>query len=366
VRTTAAARLDKILVTGNMGYIGPAVVRRLREAYPDATLVGLDAGYFAHCLTACSAAPELALDYQHYGDVRRVPAAVLEDAGSVVHLAAVSNDPIGNAYDEVTLAVNHEATVRLAGEAKAAGARSFVLASSCSIYGVSEDEVATEESPARPLTPYARSKWLAEQELEPLADNGFAVTSLRFGTACGMSDRLRLDLVLNDFVAAAVASQEITILSDGTPWRPLIHVSDMARAIEWAVSRDPSEGGPFLAVNTGADEWNYRIRDLAEEVARVIPGVAVSLAATSGPDKRSYRVSFERYKALAPEHQPEVDLRAAVEGLKDGLETMGFGDREFRSSPLVRLVVLQDLRERGRLTDQLEWTSRVDAYAAGR
>ncbi len=362
-----ALAINRILVTGNLGYVGPAVVSRLREAYPEATLIGFDAGYFAHCLTGCSAAPERALDCQYYADVRTVSAEVLEEVDAVVHLAAVSNDPIGNVYDEATLAVNHEATVRLAREAKTAGARSFVLASSCSIYGVSGDEVATEESPARPLTPYARSKRLAEQELEPLADHGFTVTSLRFGTACGMSDRLRLDLVLNDFVASAIVSQTITILSDGTPWRPLIHVADMARAIEWAISRDASTGDPFLAVNTGSDEWNYQVRDLAEEVARVMPGVDVSLAATSGPDKRSYRVSFERYRTLAPEHQPEVDLRAAIEELKEGLENMGFGDAEFRSSPLVRLVVLQDLRERGLLTDQLEWTSRVDdAYAARR
>ncbi len=181
-----------------------------------------------------------------------------------------------------------------------------------------------------------------------------------------MSDRLRLDLVLNDFVASAIASQTITILSDGTPWRPLIHVSDMARAIEWAVARDGAGSTPFLAVNTGSDEWNYQIRDLAEEVARVIPGVDVSLAATSGPDKRSYRVSFDRYKALAPEHQPEFDLRATVEELKEGLVGMGFDDPEFRSSGLVRLVVLEGLRERGLLSDQLEWTSHVDAHAIRR
>jgi nucleoside-diphosphate-sugar epimerase len=184
-------------------------------------------------------------------DVRSALATLLEDVDAVVHLAAVSNDPIGNVYDEVTLAVNHKATVCLARDAKAAGARSFVLASSCSIYGVSGDEVATEESPARPLTPYARSKWLAEQDLDQLADDGLSVTSLRFGTACGMSDRLRLDHVLNDFVASAIASQTITILSDGTPWRPLIHVSDMARAIEWAVSR-AARGRPLSLPSTRA------------------------------------------------------------------------------------------------------------------
>lgn len=364
--TVTAAGPRTILVTGNLGYIGPVVVERLRASRPEATLIGLDADFFAHCLTGCRAVPERSLDHQYYGDVRTVPGSLLEGVDAVVHLAAISNDPIGNAYDEVTLSVNHEATVRLAREAKRAGARRFVFASSCSIYGVSEDAVATEESPARPLTPYARSKWFAEQGIEQIADDTFAVTSLRFPTACGMSDRLRLDLVLNDFVASAIASQRITILSDGTPWRPLIHVSDMARAIDWAISRDAADGGAFLAVNAGSDEWNYRIRDLAEDVADAIPGVDVSLAATSGPDKRSYRVSFARYRALAPEHQPEVGLRAAVEDLKDGLERMGFDDREFRSSHLMRLSVLLDLRERGLVNERLEWTSHVDAYASTR
>ena len=360
VVTTALARPAKILVTGNMGYVGPSVVRRLRDSFPTATLVGFDAGYFAHCLTGASTLPEVALDCQYYGDIRSVAPSLLEGVNAIVHLAAISNDPIGNAYDAVTSSVNHEATVRLAKEAKRAGARTFVFASSCSVYGISEDDVATEDSPARPLTPYARSKWLSEQGLGGLADERFVVTSLRFGTACGMSDRLRLDLVLNDFVASAVATRRITILSDGTPWRPLIHVSDMARAIEWAVSRDASEGGPFLAVNTGSDEWNYRVRDLAEEVAAAIPGVEISLAATSGPDKRSYRVSFGRYRALAPRHQPRMGLRSAVEELRDGLQKMGFADRNFRSSHLMRLVVLEDLRARGLLTEDLAWTAQAD------
>jgi nucleoside-diphosphate-sugar epimerase len=353
-----------ILITGNLGYVGPAVVERLRGSRPEAMLVGLDTGFFSHCLTGCRAVPERSLDCQYYGDVRNAPQSLLEGVDAVVHLAAISNDPIGNAYDEATLNVNHEATVHLAREAKKTGARHFVFASSCSIYGVSEDAVATEESPARPLTPYARSKWLAERDLEQLADARFAVTSLRFPTACGMSDRLRLDLVLNDFVASAVASQKITILSDGTPWRPLIHVSDMARAIDWAVSRDAADSGSYLAVNSGSDDWNYRILDLAEDVVEAIPGIDLHLAATSGPDKRSYRVSFDRYRALAPQHQPEVGLRAAVEDLKDGLERMGFDDQEFRSSHLMRLIVLQDLRERGLVNDRLEWTSHADAYAS--
>jgi nucleoside-diphosphate-sugar epimerase len=343
-----------ILVTGNMGYVGPAVVAHLRESVPDATLIGLDNGYFAHCLTGTSPMPERALDRQYFGDVRRTPPSLLEGVDAVVHLAAISNDPIGNAYEGVTLSINHEATIRVARAAKAAGASAFVFASSCSIYGVSGDAVATEDAPAQPLTPYARSKWLAERDLEGLADKHFAVTSLRFATACGMSERLRLDLVLNDFVASAIAAGRIIILSDGTPWRPLIHVRDMARAIEWAVDRG-AEGGTFVAVNVGSDGWNYRIRDLAEEVSDAISGVDVALAPTAAPDKRSYRVSFERYKQLAPDHQPQVGLRAAVDGLAEGLNSMGFADPDFRSSNLVRLVVLQDLRERGLVNAELEW-----------
>lgn len=346
-----------------MGYVGPSVVARLRASYPDATLLGLDAGLFAHCLTGCVELPERRLDAQHFGDVRTAEAALLEGVDVVVHLAAISNDPIGNAYDEVTIDVNSGASLRLAEMAKAAGARSFVFASSCSVYGVSAAEVATEESPTNPLTPYARSKCLTESGLEDLADESFAVTCLRFATACGMSDRLRLDLVLNDFVASAIATRTITILSDGTPWRPLIHVHDMARAIDWAVQRDTFCDAPFLSVNAGCDEWNYRIRDLAEAVAEVIPGVDISLASTSGPDRRSYRVSFERFRSLAPAHQPEVTLRAAVEGLREGLEGMGFSDPGFRSSSLTRLFVLQSLRERGLLDDQLRWTAAAGATA---
>lgn len=362
---TPPARPAKILVTGNMGYVGPSVVARLRESYPDASLIGLDAGYFAHCLTGCSAMPERSLDYQYFGDVRSTPPSLLDGVDAVVHLAAISNDPIGNVYDEVTLEINHEATVRLAREAKAAGARSFVFAGSCSIYGVSSDAVATEDSPARPLSRYAESKWLAERGLEALADDTFTVTSLRFGTACGMSDRLRLDVVLNDFVASAIATRTIAILSDGTPWRPLIHVTDMARAIDWAIVRDPG-GGDFVAVNAGSDDWNYRVRDLAAEVARAIPGVEISLAGSGEPDRRSYRVSFERYAALAPDHQPEVDVQTAIEGLREGLERIGFADPEFRSSPFIRLFALQGLREQGLVNDRLQWTTHVDAYASTR
>jgi len=164
-----------------------------------------------------------------------------------------------------------------------------------------------------------------------------------------------LDLVLNDFVAGAIASKKITILSDGTPWRPLINVKDMARAIEWAVFRNSDPGGEFLAVNAGSDEWNYQVRELAEAVAEVIPGVSISINKDAMPDKRSYRVNFDRFKHLAPDHQPDVDLLTSITELKNGLEEMGFKDADFRNSQYMRLRVLTDLRHRGYLSENLEW-----------
>jgi len=188
-----------------------------------------------------------------------------------------------------------------------------------------------------------------------LADREFKVTSLRFSTACGMSDRLRLDLVLNDFVAGAVAERKITILSDGTPWRPLIDVKDMARAIDWAISRDVDKEGEFVAVNVGTDKWNYQVRDLAEAVAQVIPGTKVSINKDAQPDKRSYKVDFGLFRRLAPNHQPQVDLSTSIMELKDGLESLSFNDRDFRNSRYMRLKILTYLREKGFLNEQLQW-----------
>jgi nucleoside-diphosphate-sugar epimerase len=223
------------------------------------------------------------------------------------------------------------------------------------MYGSAEDSPRTEKSPLNPLTAYAKSKALTEKDLEPLAKNGFKVTCLRFSTACGWSERLRLDLVLNDFVAGAVASGRITILSDGTPWRPLINVKDMARAIDWAISREVDQGGEFLAVNIGSDEWNYQVKDLAEAVARVIPDVHVSINKDAQPDKRSYRVNFNLFKRLAPAFQPAVSLIESIKELKHGLEAMGFKDGDFRNSRYVRLKVLMELQGKGLMNQKLEW-----------
>lgn len=347
----------KILITGNMGYIGPCLTDQLRSAYPEAQLVGFDMGYFAHCLTTIDGLPERRLDGQWFGDVRAMPDHVLEGVDTVIHLAAISNDPMGNNFEQVTHEVNFVASVNLARRAKAAGVSRFVFASSCSMYGYAEGDARREGDPLNPLTAYARSKVHTEQALAGLASDTFVVTALRFATACGMSERLRLDLVLNDFVAGAIANKEISILSDGTPWRPLIHINDMARAIEWATRREATQGGAFLGVNAGSNEWNYQVLQLAEACARALPGVRISINKNAQPDKRSYRVDFDLYRRLAPRHQPQVDLAEAVRGLKDGLTQLGFNDTNFRNSRLIRLKMLAELRTRGLLSDALRWTA---------
>lgn len=345
----------RILVTGNTGYVGPGVVRTLRRSYPQAEIVGLDAAYFAHCLTNAATLPERCLDRQVFMDMRDVPESFLEGFDAVVNLAAISNDIMGKIDEKLTIGINCDAGVRLARLAKKAGARSFVFASSCSVYGAGGDTAKTEQSQVAPLTAYARSKIESEIALAPLADAKFTVTCLRFATACGMSDRLRLDLVLNDFVACALASRKITVLSDGSPWRPLIHVADMARAIDWAIARPGTQGGPCLVINTGSDVWNYQVRDLAAAVAAEIPGVEVSINTDAPPDKRSYRVDFQKYRELAPQHQPQVTLQAAVQELRQGLEAMRFQNGNFRDSEFMRIKVLTGHREAGRLNSDLRW-----------
>jgi nucleoside-diphosphate-sugar epimerase len=348
----------KILITGNLGYVGPSVMRRLRGRHPDASLVGIDMGYFAHCLTGVSRVPESVLDAQYYADVRRIPNGVLSGVDAVVHLAALSNDPMGHEYADVTYEVNYRAGLELARAARAEGVRSFVFASSCSVYGFADDRPRSEQSDTDPLTAYAKSKVLTEQGLAKLATRDFTVTCLRFATACGMSPRLRLDLVLNDFVACAVATRRVTVLSDGTPWRPLIDVDDMARAIEWAVERDARSGGEFLVVNAGSDRWNFQVHELARAVADAVEGTEVSINCDAAPDRRSYRVDFSLFRSLAPDHQPQCELPGTIEALRRGLEAMSFHDPEFRSSPLMRLRALADLRARGLLSDRLDWTDK--------
>ena len=343
----------KILVTGNMGYVGPGVVEQLKASRPGAAITGLDMGYFGQVLSGADLLPECRVAVQYFGDVRNPPDEAFRGVDAVVHLAAISNDPMGSKFEKVTLDVNHKATVSVAERAKAAGASAFVFASSCSVYGSASDAPRTEDSELEPLTAYARSKVNAEADLRSLASPGFKVSALRFATACGMSARLRLDLVLNDFVAAAIASKKIQIMSDGSPWRPLIHVRDMARAMDWAIGRG---GDDFVVLNVGTDEWNYQVRDLAAAVARVIPGVDVWVNPDASPDRRSYRVSFERFRRMAPDHQPRYSLLDTVTELADALGRMKFDDANFRKSRFMRLNVLSDLRDRGLLGEDLAWS----------
>ena len=348
----------KILITGNMGYIGPIVVKHFKKEIPDIQLYGYDMGFFANCLTGTSVLPECFIQAQHFGDVRHLKPEIFKGIDSVVHLAAISNDPMGNAFEEITNEINYHASVNLAKLAKKSGVKTFVFASSCSMYGFAEEGEKIETSSLNPLTAYAKSKVNTENGLKEIADNTFLVTCLRFATACGMSDRLRLDLVLNDFVAGAVADKKISILSDGTPWRPLIDVKDMARAIEWAVMRSNMDNNKFIAVNVGCNEWNYQVKELANAVAEIIPGISVSINKEAAPDKRSYRVNFDLYRKLAPNHQPQVTLKQSIKELQNGLETMKFKDPEFRSSRLMRLKMLKELREQKALDENLRWALR--------
>jgi len=343
----------KILITGNLGYVGPGVVREFRKHYPQAELIGYDTGYFSKYITNDGIIPESYLNMQVYGDVRNFPDALLKGVDTVVSLAAISNDPIGNKFEGPTLDINYRSAVEIAKKAKKAGVKNYIYASSCSVYGAAEDAPRNESSEVNPLTAYAKSKVYTERELEKLAAKDFKITCHRFATACGMSERLRLDLVLNDFVTCAKTSGEITILSDGTPWRPLINVLDMARAIRWSHEREVSNGGEFLVVNTGSDEWNYMVVELAEKIKELYPAVSVSVNKNAAPDKRSYKVDFSLFKKLAPDHQPVHDLSKSIQGLFEGLMQMDFKDENFRNSHYMRLHVITDLLEKNIIDDQL-------------
>jgi nucleoside-diphosphate-sugar epimerase len=340
----------RILVTGNLGYIGHAVTRQLKKEFPSAFIIGYDTGFFEHQLTV----PQLAenfIDLQVKGDVREFDEALLTGVDAIVHLAAISNDPIGNKFAEVTDHINYVSSIAIAEMAKRKGVKKFVFASSCSVYGFAEDGAKKENSELNPLTPYARSKVMTESSLQPMAGKDFEVVCLRFATACGMSERLRLDLVLNDFVAAAVSAKEIRILSDGSPWRPLINIKDMARAIGWAVAFHPA--AHFLVVNAGSEEWNYQVKDLAEHVKKLLPGISISINKDAAPDKRSYRVDFSLFKELAPHHQPVYDIAATIHELIDGLKHIQFDDPDFRSGELMRLNRLTGLMSTQKINDKL-------------
>ena len=345
----------KILIIGNEGYIGPIVAQHYKNSMKENLIAGFDTGYFTHAITYPTS-PELNIDIQYRGDVREFPSNLLNGYDSVIYLAAISNDPMGNEFEQVTMDVNQNAAIRIANLSKSAGVNHFVYASSCSVYGTADDKPRTETSELNPLTAYAKSKVGAEKGLESLASENFIISCLRFATACGFSPRLRLDLVLNDFVASAIATNKIEILSDGTPWRPLIHVNDMARAIQWASSRPIDNGGPFLIVNAGSNRWNYQIKELAQAVKDHFPNLDLSINENAAPDKRSYKVDFGKFKDLAKDYYPKMTLNDTVTNLSEGLSMINFNNPDFRQSFLIRLSILKNHINDSRLDKNLNWT----------
>jgi nucleoside-diphosphate-sugar epimerase len=344
----------RLLITGNAGYIGPVLAKHLLKSRPGIELIGFDTGFFAHCLTNSKYLPEF--DYeQHWGDLREFPFDLLDTVDGVVHLAAISNDPMGKQFEKVTEDINYNASIQIATAAKERGVKTFVFASSCSMYGYTNSGAKSEGDNLNPLTAYARSKLAMEKSLADLADDNFIVTALRFATACGMSDRLRLDLVLNDFVAGAITSGKISVLSDGTPWRPLIDVKDMSRAIDWAIDRFLECDVSFLPLNAGSQEWNYQVKDLAQAVKDIITGTKVSIDTNAKEDNRSYRVNFAKFKEFAPNHQPQVSLEQSINDLRLGLENMNYTDSNFRSSQYMRLKTLEQHIAQNRLNQDLRW-----------
>lgn len=345
----------RVLITGNAGYVGPVVVAHLAHRHPDWVLEGFDAGYFRSCLSSSDFASEARLHRQHWGDLRDEATVPLDGIDAIVHLAGLSNDPMGNRFTKLTEQINVAASEALIARARAAGVRQFIFASSCSMYGATSGEARTESDDLNPLTPYARSKVAIEERLRAAAGPDFTVTCLRFATACGASPRLRLDLVLNDFVATALSTGRVIILSDGTPWRPLIDVQDMARAIDWSLSGRSHVGEHFLAVNTGSDAWNHQVRDLARHVAERIPGTEVQFADEAPADARSYRVDFSLYRSVAPDHQPLVSIDESIDRLVNLMQAGGPSFDFSRTGRFSRLHELQRLQESGSLDADIRW-----------
>jgi nucleoside-diphosphate-sugar epimerase len=289
------------------------------------------------------------------GDVRDVRPGDLAGFDAVVHLAALSNDPLGDLNPSWTYDVNLDGTLRLAQAAKDAGVGRFVFSSSCSMYGSSgRDDALTEDAPLRPITPYAESKARSEEGLSRLADSGFSPVSLRNATAYGASPRLRLDVVLNNLVGWAFTTGRIRLLSDGSSWRPIVHVRDVGRAVVGALSA-PRETIHDRAFNVGATSENYRIRELAALVHEELPDCAVEFAEGASPDPRSYRVDFARFEQAFPEHQPEWTARRGTAELTAAYRAVGLSWEDFDGARFTRLKHLQGLLEEGALDGDLRW-----------
>jgi nucleoside-diphosphate-sugar epimerase len=321
----------------------------LHEAGHD--IVGIDTFYYRGCDFG---ADRSGLE-ERQGDVRDLGRADLQGFDAVVHLAALSNDPLGDLNPEWTYDINLRGTLHLAEAAKAAGVERFVFASSCSMYGAAAGEdLLDEEAPLRPLTPYAESKVRSEEGLSRLADERFSPVYLRNATAYGVSARLRLDVVLNNLVGWAFVTGGIRLLSDGSAWRPIVHVRDIGRAI-LAVLSASKESVHDVAFNVGATSENYRIRELAEIVHGELPQCSVEIADASYSDPRSYRVDFSRFEQAFPDYRPEWTARAGAAELVAAYREVGLSAEEFEGPRYTRLKQLRQLLDQETLTDALRW-----------
>ena len=344
----------RVLVTGHNGYIGSVLVPILEGASHD--VAGLDSDLFASCTFGPNGHHVESLK----ADVRDVEAEDLAGFDAVIHLAAVCNDPVGNLNPQATYDINHLASVRVAEKAKEAGVTRFLFASSCSLYGKAGEEMLTENAGFAPVTAYGRSKVLAEQDISDLADDSFSPTYLRNATAFGASPRLRADVVVNNLVGYAHTTGEILIQSDGTPWRPLVHVEDISNAF-LAVLHAPRELVHNEAFNVGASKENYRIRELAEMVEEVVPGARAAFAEGGGPDKRSYRVDCSKIARVLPDFQPQWTVRRGIEQLYDAYSRNDLTFDEFVGTRYLRINRVRELQEAGRLDDELRWRVPVAA-----
>lgn len=351
----------KLLITGNLGYVGTELTKYLKNKNKNKKIkiIGFDNGIFEHCIFS-KISPKPNVDIQIYSDLRNISAEHLNGIDAVVHLAAISNDPMGNKFKKITKDINFYATKKIINLAIKHKVKKFIFASSCSMYGNSlrNNEIAkNEKSKLRPLTAYAKSKVLIEKYIYKKRNNHTAFTCLRFSTACGVSDRLRLDLVVNDFVASAISRKKIELLSDGSSWRPLIDVKDMCKAIEWSILKKVSKNNEPLFLNVGTDKNNILIKDLAKLVQNIFKNkIKVKFNKNKIFDDRSYKVDFSLYKKLVPKKfHPSVGIDQSVKQIKDFLNFNKFKIKNFRQSKFSRLYYLNYLIEKNKLSKKIIW-----------